>query len=157
MGEPAVAVEGLIELQKALRAADKALPRELRKANLEAAQVVAVRARQLAQGTKLGAKVAPSIRAAAEQRAAKLNFGGAKYPMAGGANFGARHDVPRQTARGTVRGWNQFPEAVRGRDQFIYAAVKDTTPEPLQSSFAAAVDAMLKTIETEYPFKHRGN
>ena len=86
----------------------------------------------------VAAKTAPSIRAMAEQRYAKLVMGGARYPFAFGANFGAYHDVYRREGvrhlsgavgigrtvgararrqkwmsskpEGTVLGWNQFPE-----------------------------------------------
>ena len=61
-------VDGLKDVQKALRDVDKALPRELRKANLAAAEIVAVEARRLAprQSTKL----LKSIKAQAGQREA---------------------------------------------------------------------------------------
>lgn len=120
-GRGHVRVEGLIELQRALREVDRTLPRELRKANKNAAEVVASAARRKAFALGgVAAKTAPSIRAAAEQRAAKIRWGGAKYPFAGGANFGAVHDVPRVTGRGRQVGWNQF--ATWGGNQFTGGA-----------------------------------
>ena len=117
----------------------------------------------------VAAKTAPSIRALAEQRYAKLVFGGARYPFAFGANFGAEHDVLRDMGAGgrafgpgrktvfgrkmfqktlterppnTILGWNQFPEYPFGdsRDRFIYWTINHMVPEPFMSSYEKAID-----------------
>ena len=80
-------VDGLKDVQKALRDVDKALPRELRKANLAAAEIVAVEARRLAprQSTKL----LKSIKAQAGQREASVKVGSpVRTPYAGPAVWG---------------------------------------------------------------------
>lgn len=139
----AIHVNGLASLQRDLRATAAELPRELRKGLKEVAEIVAsdARVKALSAGGVI-AEVAPSIRAAAEQRAAKVAWGGAKYPFAGGALMGAYHDIPRQTSRGTVIGWNQFPEWVgndwefASRDDGPYAiapAISDTDREVLEA------------------------
>jgi len=126
-----VGVVGLEEFRKALRTMDKQLPRELRKANKNAAEVVASAARSRAESQGgVQAKTAPSVKAAAEARHAKVSLGGARYPFALGANFGAGHNKPRSTSRGAVLGWNQFPawggNQVTGgaNDMFLYWAIR---------------------------------
>ncbi len=127
----AVAVEGLVDFQRALGTVSKDLPKELRAANKEAAEHVARAARARAQSLGgVAAKVAPSIKSAAEQRASKLVFGGPRYPMAMGANFGAYHDRPRVDSAGRqVTGWNQFPQwggnqfTGGARDRFFYFTI----------------------------------
>ena len=120
---------GIKELQRELRRADKRLPRRLRAAFATAAEIFAEDARRRANALGgVAAKVAPSIRAAGEQRRAKIRFGGARYPMAGGAEFGAIQNIPRRTARGTVRGWNQF-QPWRGNSTdagyFLFPSIRD--------------------------------
>ena len=101
----------------------------LRMANKNAAEFFADRSRTRA--TQLGGtakKAAPSIGARAEQRYAKVAFGGSRYPFAAGANFGAQHNTPRYLPRSgrTVRGWNQFPEwggnqfSGGAKDRYVY-------------------------------------
>jgi hypothetical protein len=142
----AVRVDGLKELQAALRAADRNLPKQLRVANKEVADVLArrIQARALALGG-VAAKVAPSIKAKGEQQGAAVTLGSSRYPFAMGANFGAMHDVLRDKAtgkpiggktvskaamfakgvkvdrpKGSIVGWNQFPEW--GGNQFTGGA-----------------------------------
>lgn len=84
-----IKVVGLKEFQKELRAIDKDLPKQLRLANKEGADVVAEAAKEsFASRGGVAPKVAPSIRSAAEQRRASVKMGGKKYPFAGGAEFG---------------------------------------------------------------------
>lgn len=130
-GRGVIHLEGLIDLQRELRAVDRDLPKQLRVANKTAAEVVAAAARRRAYSLGgVQAKVAPTIKAAAEQRAAKISWGGARYPFAGGANFGAYHNRTRNTSRGIQQGWNQFPEwggnqfTGGARDMFIYRALR---------------------------------
>lgn len=123
-----VRIEGLRELQAGLKAIDPKLPREMRVTNLTAAETVAkpARARAMSLGG-VAAHIAPSIKATAEQRAAKVALGGPKYPMAMGANFGAHHDIVRQTPRGPVLGWNQFPAPVKP-DRILYRTIAIEAP-----------------------------
>lgn len=129
---PAVRVEGLIDFQRELRQVEPALARGLRAANKAAAEVVATAARRRAFALGgVQAKTAPSVRAAGEQRAAKVAWGGARYPFAAGANFGALHDKVRNTERGIQLGWNQFPlwggnQFTGGaRDMFVYRTLRE--------------------------------
>lgn len=131
-----------------MRQADTRLPRELQKTNKQAAEFVAGRMRSRAEGLGgVAAKSAPSIKAAAEQRRVKVSFGGARYPFAMGANFGARHDISRQTSRGVMRGWNQF-ERPTEPDRFFYATIK-ATRGPFIEYYGDMLDALLARIERE--------
>lgn len=108
-----VTVRGLKDLQRALREIDKQLPRELGTASQKVAQHVVdtatIKARALG---RMEARAARSLKAARQQRVAAINFGGARYPMALGAEFGAAQGVPRTVTRHgrqtIARGWNQF-------------------------------------------------
>lgn len=85
-------VEGLREFQRELRNVDRTLGRDLRAALKRAAEIAAADARSRARsaGGVLGkAEVVASIKAQAEQRAAKISWGAAAAPMAAGAIMGA--------------------------------------------------------------------
>lgn len=90
MSESRIDVVGLRDFQRELRTLDKAWPRELRKANLEAAEVVAEATRQsFASRPGVAPKVAASVKALAQQRNASVKIGGARFPYAMGSNFGS--------------------------------------------------------------------
>lgn len=133
-GHEAIRVEGLAQFQRELRRVSSDFPRELRLANLEAAEVVATAAR--AKARSLGGvarKTEPSIKAAAEQRRAKVSFGGPKFPFAMGAEFGGgKYGPGNPTARGgyttqfkawrgndSGAGYFVFPEIRRTKDPFL--------------------------------------
>lgn len=114
----AIQIKGLKELQQELRRLD--FGGELRKANLKAAEVVATSARSRAGGAGgVLRKTAPSIKAAAEQRAAKVNLGGPSYPWAMGAEFGGR-------GRPTTQ---QFKPWRGPQGYALYPAIRATKPE----------------------------
>lgn len=129
-----VRVEGLKDFQRELRKLDAALPRELRKANIEAAEVVAkpARARAESQGST-AAKVAPSIKAAGEQRRSKITLGGPRFPMALGAEFGGQGRPTTQQFR-PHRGTEGY---------FLYPTVRDTR-EPFIDAYEDALDRLMR-------------
>lgn len=85
-----VKVDGLTELNRALRAIGPEAQKELKEASREVAGFVASDARSAAysQGSTL-AHIAPSIQAKGLQTSASVQLGGSAYPMAGGAEFGS--------------------------------------------------------------------
>jgi hypothetical protein len=108
-----ITVRGLKDLQRALREIDKQLPREMGTASQKVAQHVVDTATLKARALgRLQARAARSLTAARQQRVAAVNFGGARYPMALGAEFGAIQNVPRSVIRHgrqtTALGLNQF-------------------------------------------------
>ena len=95
-----VAIEGLAEFRKALRAVSDDLPKMLQAELKQAAESAADRARsRYAQNfTRSGGKRGSSgaskhtidtIRATATQTGASVAFGGARYPWAAGQEFGS--------------------------------------------------------------------
>lgn len=123
-----IEVEGLAEFRRDLRKLGTELPRELRKLNKSAAELVVDEARARAQSLGgVAAHVAPSLKAQAQGASAAVKLGGNRYPMAGGAEFGAGRNTPRATARGRVAGWNQFPEWTGNSSdagRFLYPAIR---------------------------------
>lgn len=119
-----VAVEGLAELQRALKAmGDVESSREVRAAGKEAATYVAGEARGTA--TSLGgvaAHVAPSIKASAGATNAGVSFGGAAYPMAAGAEFGGR-------GRPTTQQFQPWRGSGPGSGYFVYPSITDHVDE----------------------------
>lgn len=135
-----VRVEGLRDFQRELRALDNKLPRQMRVANLEAAEVVAkeARAKAIAQGG-VAEKTAPSIKAAAEQVRSKVNIGGTRYPFALGAEFGAK--VYPQFKR--WRGNQHQPDVDNGVGYFLYPAIRETRSEFIDT-YAKALDQLMR-------------
>ncbi len=117
-----------------LRDAGPEYARQLRTANKAAADSVARIAVRRATGlSALAARAAQTLRARGEQRFAKLQLGLANRPEALGANFGAHHDRVRDTARGPVRGWNQFADfggnqfSGGAKDLFLYWSISQAS------------------------------
>ncbi len=83
-------IVGLRDFQRELRTLDKKLGTELRQGLKRAAEVGAEGARARAgSGNRMQSAAAESIKAQAEQRAAKVSFGSAAIPYAVGAFMGA--------------------------------------------------------------------
>jgi hypothetical protein len=136
-----VQVVGLAEFQRELRRIGPEWPKELRKANLGVAKNVERKARARAQALgSTAAHVARSLKAAAEQRRAKVAVGNNRFPAALGQNFGARHNRPRPTSRGPVLGWNQFPE-VTEPDRVLYRTIRAEGEETLRE-YESALDVL---------------
>lgn len=93
-----IEVRGLREFRKELKGLGGTLPKDLAKANKRAVEVITsvAKAKAMAMGG-VQAKAAPSIKAAATQRVAKLTIGDPRRPFAIGAYTGAKR-------------WPQFPE-----------------------------------------------
>lgn len=117
----AIRVDGLKELQAKLRAVDRALPRQLRAANKEAAQVVADRAKVLVP-VRSG-RLKGSIGVRAGQRDAEVKAGSAaRVPYAGPIHFGwpGRPNRDRGWRGGPIR---PQPFLYQARDQRIGAVI----------------------------------
>ena len=124
-GGGGVQVNGLPELSRALRNVDPALQRELRRMNLDIADFVASDARSAAIAVGgVAAHVAPSIKKTAGAAWAGVAFGGAAYPMAGGAEFGAYRYKQFQpwTGNDENAGYFVYPAIRRDADRIDTAA-----------------------------------
>lgn len=132
-----VTVVGLTELNRALRAMGPGLQRELKDVNRTVAELVAADARAIASSVGgVAAKVAPSIVAKGYQTAAAVGFGGAAYPMAGGAEFGS------------IR-YKQFkPWTGNGSDAgyFVYPAIRQDL-DRIETEYATAIDALKERLD----------
>jgi hypothetical protein len=124
-------VKGLAELRRELKKLDDAgLTNELKAVNMAAAQTIIAPAQARAAGLgRMEARAAATLRASRAANAAKLLFGGASAPFAGGAEFGAGQNIRRTPPGrpGGVLGWNQF-NPWRGNDDgagyFLYPTIR---------------------------------
>lgn len=120
-----ITVRGLDEFRRELRKLDdQTFAAELKDTNYRVAHhVVVLASAKLSGYGRMEARAAQTMRAARTLAAAKLHFGSAAVPFAVGAEFGAHHDVRRNTGR---LGWNQFPQVVRG-GRSIYPTIAAET------------------------------
>ena len=127
-GDGFVRVTGIRDLQRALRDVADDLPKELGLANQKVAQHIVDEATSAAEALgPLWARAAESMKAARKQRVAAINFGGARHPEALGAEFGAGQNVLRNTSRGVIPGWNQFPPwrgSDTGAGYFLFPTIR---------------------------------
>lgn len=141
-------IEGLRDLQKALRTIDKSLAHELQQANKAVAGEVARDAQGKAHGiSKGGERLARSIFAVAQQRSAAVQIRDAPGRTAGalGYEFGAGRDALRQRSSGAYVGFRQF-DVWRGSGgsagYAMYPAIRDAMPG-LPERYADALDPLL--------------
>jgi hypothetical protein len=124
-------VAGLTELRKELKKLD--LVDDLKDANLDVAQVVVTAAQAKAAGQgPMQRTAAATLKPSRQAARAAVTGGSNSLPFFAGAEFGAGQDVPRNTARGTVMGWNQFDVwrgSGDGAGYFLYPAIRDKTDE----------------------------
>lgn len=143
-----VRVQGLNEVNRALRElGGRELQKELKATGLEVAEDVAddATSKALALGG-VAAKTAPSIKASARFTGAGVSIGGAAYPFAGGAEFGAGQDKIRRRKSGTYVGYRQF-EPWRGNGSgagyFVYPAIRDNS-DHIAEDYLGAVEQLAR-------------
>lgn len=129
-----VKVTGLVELNKALKALGPEVQKELKAANFEVGSMVADDAKSIAFGLGgVAAKVAPSIKATKTAAGAGVSFGGAAYPMAGGAEFGSLRYKQFKTWLGNG------PDA----GYFIYPAIRQDA-EQIETTYVERIDDIMR-------------
>jgi hypothetical protein len=129
-----VKVDGLAELSRALKAIGPDAQKELREASKRVATFVANDARSAAYSIGgVAAHVAPSIKPVGGVVGAGVAFGGAAYPMAGGAEFGAYKYKQFKPWRGNDS----------GAGYFVYPAIRQDA-DRIETEFTAAVDDIIK-------------
>lgn len=131
-----VAVDGLAELNRALRRMGPEFQSQLKETNLSVAEFVAQDAHSAALSLGgVAAKTAPSIEAKGYTTAAAVSFGGAGYPFAGGAEFGA------------IR-YKQF-KPWRGNSSdagyFVYPAIRQDA-DRIEAEYRDAVDDLIRRV-----------
>ena len=132
-----VRVNGLRDLQRELRNVDDSLPRELRKASLEAATIVADETRDSFSSRRgVAPKVAPSVKAVAEQRRAAVKIGGARYPYWGGAEFGSIQYGQFEPWRGSGpdAGYSLYP-SIRAKNEEVVERYGEMVDELMARAF----------------------
>lgn len=130
-----VKVDGLKELNKALKAIGPDARKDLKEASKKVATFVANDARSAAYSIGgVAAHVAPSIKPVASiAGSAGVSIGGTAYPMAGGAEFGSIKYKQFQPWRGN------------GSDAgyFLYPAIRQDV-DRITNEFAAAIDDIIR-------------
>lgn len=120
-----VAVDGLDDLRRDLKSLGAEFPKMLGQANKSAAEVVAHQAESNAAAIgSTAAHVAPSIKASSAAANAKVTLGNSSYPMALGAEFGAKKYPQFPPWRG-----NQWDPDAGGTGYFLHPAVRQTREE----------------------------
>ena len=132
-----IKVEGLTELNRGLRAISKEAQGDLKEASRKVAEFVAADAKAAAtsQGG-VAAHVAPSIARVGGVSGAGVAFGGARYPMAGGAEFGSIKYKQFKPWRGNSSdaGYFVYPSIRRDADRIV-------------TEFQQAVDDLLRKYD----------
>jgi hypothetical protein len=130
-----VQVEGLVELNKALKDLGDEFKGEMRRTNKGVADFVATDARAgaSAAGSTL-AHIAPSIKASAGALSAGVSLGGPAYPMAAGAEFGAGPDLPQ------FKPWRGNGQ---GAGYAVYPAIR-ANADRIESEYGEAADRLIK-------------
>lgn len=132
-----VSIEGLPELQKALRALDNGLEKELAKANREVATFVASEAKGAASGLGgVAAKAAPSVGASSSSGFAGVGLGGGAYPFAGGAEFGGRR-------RPTTMQFQPWRGAGANAGYFLYPTIRRNA-QRIEETYTENVDDLIR-------------
>lgn len=144
-----VQVDGLTQLNRALKAMGPETQKKLKLANRTVADFVAGDARSAAASLGgVAAYVAPSIKPVGGVSSAGVAFGGAAYPMAAGAEFGAGRNTRRDRKTGTYLGFNQFDEWTgNGSDAgyFIYPTIRQDA-DRIETEYTTALDRLLKEV-----------
>ncbi|MGH9225701.1 MAG: hypothetical protein ACRD2W_18385 [Acidimicrobiales bacterium] len=118
--DSAVRVDGLRPFLSELRRLGAEFPKAIRQANKEVAEAVAIKARaSFSSRPGVAPKVAPSVKAFAQQRAAQVQVGGARYPFALGSEFGSVKfkQFPAWRGSGAGAGYSLFPTIRANREE----------------------------------------
>lgn len=132
-----VRIEGLREVDKALKELGPEARKELRATNRDVAEKEAQHAAAAAVSIGgVAAKTAPSIKAVGSYQSAGLAFGGASYPFGAGAAFGGQgRPTTQQFQPWVTGGYFPFPQIKADSDD-----ITDTY-----------VDALNRLIEKAFP------
>ena len=129
-----VKVDGLRELNKALKAIGPEAQKDLKDASRKVASFVAADAAAAARTIGgVAAHVAPSIRPVGGVNGAGVSMGGPAYPMAGGAEFGSIRYKQFQPWRGNSS----------DAGYFLYPAIRDDL-DRIVTEFTDAVDDIIQ-------------
>ena len=125
-----VAVRGLDEFRRELKKLAGGATDMLKDANYKVASLVVTGAQSRAD-TPMRRVAMSTLRASRSASRAQVT-GGSGIEFFGGAEFGAGRNKPRNTRRGTVRGWNQFSPwrgSGSGAGYALYPFIRSATDE----------------------------
>lgn len=129
-----IRVEGLSQLNKQLKALGPEMQRELVESSRNVARFVTEDARSAAGSLGgVAAHVAPSLSAVGGARSAGVAFGGARFPMAGGAEFGSVRfkQFKMWRGNGSDAGYFVYPTIRRDADR-------------IETEYNQSIEALLK-------------
>ena len=127
-----IKIDGLRDLQAALKAADGESQKQIRVVLNEAAEIVVAGARPLIP--RRSGKLAASLKAASGQRDANVKLGGAKLGYAGWIEFGGRVGRNQSVRRPFVPAGRSVYPAVRRREADISRVMEDGLTRLAQSA-----------------------
>lgn len=141
----AIHVDGLIELQRALKAIEAAAPKELAAGMKEAATIVATATASIVP--KRSGKAARSIKPRGSSRGGSIAMGGNKAPYYPWLDFGGstKVDDRRKGSKGRVA----RPFITGGR--YLYPTIEDKAPE-----VRAKVDEVMADLIRKHGLETRG-
>lgn len=120
-----VGIEGLADLQRELRKVSEDAPKELRKTHVDAAQLVVDRAQRKARSVgRMQAKAATTLKAAAEQRYAKVRLG--RAGVAWGFTLGAEYGSKAYPQFPPWRGNQWTDEGGVGVGYFLHPSIRES-------------------------------
>lgn len=132
-----IQVEGLVELNRALRELGPEFQRELKGANLQVAELVAADARAAAHSLGgVAAKTAGSIKAKGYTTSAGVALGGTGYEFALGAEFGSYKFHQFKPWRGSSS----------DAGYFLYPAIRHDG-DRIETEYRAALDHLLRKVK----------
>lgn len=132
-----VRIDGLPELQRALRAVGGGLDKQLREVGKDVAKMVTSEARSRASGLgSVAAKSAPSLRASTAGGGGGVILGGGAHPYALGAEFGGQR-------RPTTQQFKPWRGSGEGAGYFLYPSIRDNA-ERIEKEWADGVDDLLR-------------
>lgn len=136
-GADPVVIIGLREMLSSLRDVDKALPKQVTAASKRVADVVADKTRaSFSARSGVAPKVAKSVRAQGQARAAYVRIGDSSTPFWGGAEFGSIRFKQFESWRGSGpdAGYSLYPSIRASRDDIV-RIYGDAVDEVLRRAF----------------------
>jgi len=136
----AIEVDGLAQLNRALKQLGDDAPKQLREANKEVADEVADEAKGAAFALGgVAAKVAPTIKASAGTTSAGVGFGGSAVPYAAGAEFGGH----RRSTTQQFKPWRGSGSHTAG--YFVYPTIRRNA-ERIEETYVDKIDQLTRRL-----------
>lgn len=130
-----IAVEGLREVQHALRALDSEAPKGLRVAHNRAAEIVVAEAKpRVPLGPGRRGHARDSIRVASTRTASRVKAGGARNPYYAWLDFGGRTGRKRSVRRPFIKEGRYIYPAFKAKRPEVQAALEDALHDVIRDA-----------------------